>query len=42
MEAALADDPATMHGTSMFRGTRVPVETLFACLEGRKTLAWAR
>ena len=28
----------TMHGVPVFRGTRVPVQTLFECLEGADTL----
>ena len=27
-----------MHGVAVFRGTRVPVQTLFAYLEGGETL----
>jgi uncharacterized protein (DUF433 family) len=35
---AIAKDPETMHGTPVFRGTRVPVQTLFESLEGGDTL----
>jgi uncharacterized protein (DUF433 family) len=35
---ALIRDPETMHGTPVFRGTRVPVQTLFDYLEGGDTL----
>ena len=38
MEQAIVRDPETMHGTPVFRGTRVPVQTLFAYLEGGDTL----
>ena len=31
-------DPETMHGIPVFRGTRVPVQTLFEYLEGGETL----
>ncbi|HJT89022.1 MAG TPA: DUF433 domain-containing protein [Bryobacteraceae bacterium] len=31
-------DPDTMHGMPVFRGTRVPVQTLFEYLEGGDTL----
>jgi uncharacterized protein (DUF433 family) len=30
--------PQTMHGVAVFRGTRVPVQTLFEYLEGGDTL----
>ncbi len=36
--AAITRDPETMHGTPIFRGTRVPVQTLFEYLEGGETL----
>lgn len=32
-------DPAIMHGTPVFRGTRVPVKNLFDYLEAGDTLA---
>jgi uncharacterized protein (DUF433 family) len=31
-------DPEIMHGTPCFAGTRVPVRTLFDCLEGNYTI----
>ena len=38
MTQAITTDPETMHGVPVFRGTRVPVQTLFDYLEGRETL----
>jgi uncharacterized protein (DUF433 family) len=38
MGHAITRDPETMHGTPVFRGTRVPVQTLFEYLEGGETL----
>jgi uncharacterized protein (DUF433 family) len=35
---AITSDPETMHGVPVFRGTRVPVKTLFDYLEGGDTL----
>lgn len=35
---AIARDPEIMHGTPVFRDTRVPVHTLFDYLEGGDTL----
>jgi uncharacterized protein (DUF433 family) len=35
---AITTDPETMHGVPLFRGTRVPVETLFDYLAGGDTL----
>lgn len=35
---AITRDPETMHGAPVFRGTRVPVQTLFDYLEGGDTL----
>jgi uncharacterized protein (DUF433 family) len=35
---AITRDPETMHGVPVFRGTRVPVRTLFDYLEGGDTL----
>jgi len=32
-------DPEILGGVPLFRGTRVPVQTLFDYLEGRETLA---
>jgi len=36
---AITRDPETMHGVPVFRGTRVPVQTLFDYLEGGDRLA---
>lgn len=38
VEQAISRDPDVMHGTPVFRGTRVPVQTLFEYLEGGDTL----
>jgi uncharacterized protein (DUF433 family) len=38
MVQAITRDPETMHGTPVFRGTRVPVQALFDYLEGGDTL----
>jgi uncharacterized protein (DUF433 family) len=38
MAQAITRDPDTMHGVPVFRGTRVPVQTLFDYLEGGDTL----
>ena len=38
MVLAITRDPEIMHGTAVFRGTRVPVQTLFDYLEGGETL----
>jgi uncharacterized protein (DUF433 family) len=35
---AITRDPETMHGIPVFRGTRVPVQTLVDYLEGGDTL----
>ena len=35
---AIERDAETMHGQAVFRGTRVPVQTLFEYLEGGDTL----
>jgi uncharacterized protein (DUF433 family) len=35
---AIIRDPEIMHGVPVFRGTRVPVQTLFDYLEGGETL----
>lgn len=35
---AITRNPEIMHGTPVFRGTRVPVQTLFDYLEGGATL----
>lgn len=38
MEEAITRDPEIMHGTPVFRGTRVAVQTLFDYLEGGESL----
>ncbi len=38
MAQAITRDPETMHGVPVFRGTRVPVQTLFDYLAGGDTL----
>ena len=38
VSGAISIDPETMHGLPVFRGTRVPVQTLFEYLEGGDTL----
>ena len=38
MTEAITRDPEIMHGILVFRGTRVPVQTLFAYLESGETL----
>lgn len=38
MSEAIVRDPEIMHGEAVFRGTRVPVQTLFDYLEGGDTL----
>jgi uncharacterized protein (DUF433 family) len=38
MQEAITRDPEVMHGTPVFRGTRVPVKTLFDCLENGDSL----
>ena len=38
MAGAITRDPEVMHGVPVFRGTRVPVQTLFDYLEGGETL----
>jgi uncharacterized protein (DUF433 family) len=35
---AITRDPEIMHGVPVFRGTRVPVQTLFEYLEGGDTI----
>ncbi len=37
-ESVIAKDPEIMHGTPVFRGTRVPVKALFDSLEAGETL----
>ena len=38
MGQAITRDPEIMHGTPVFRGTRVPAQTLFDYLESGETL----
>lgn len=38
MEEAVTRDPEIMHGTPVFWGTRVPIQTLFEYLEGGYSL----
>ena len=38
MTRAISVNPEIMHGVPVFRGTRVPVQTLFEYLEGGDTL----
>lgn len=38
MSEAITRDPEVMHGAPVFRGTRVPVRTLFEYLEGGESL----
>lgn len=38
MAQAIVRNPEIMHGTPVFRGTRVPVQTLFDYLEGGETI----
>jgi uncharacterized protein (DUF433 family) len=38
MTQAVVRDPEIMHGVPVFRGTRVPVQTLFDYLEGGETI----
>ena len=38
MQEPITRDPEVMHGTPVFRGTRVPVQTLFDYLEGGDSL----
>lgn len=38
MQQAITRHPDIMHGVPVFRGTRVPVQTLFDYLEGGDTL----
>jgi uncharacterized protein (DUF433 family) len=37
-QLVISRDPEVMHGTPVFLGTRVPVQTLFDYLEGGETL----
>ena len=38
MQEAITRDPEVMHGTPVFRGTRVPVQTLFDYIENGESL----
>jgi uncharacterized protein (DUF433 family) len=38
MALAITRNPDIMHGVPVFRGTRVPIQTLFDYLEGGDTL----
>jgi uncharacterized protein (DUF433 family) len=38
MQEAITRDPEVMHGIPVFRGTRVPVKTLFDYLENGESL----
>ena len=38
MPEAITRDPEIMHGLPVFRGTRVPIQTLFDYLEGGDSL----
>ena len=38
MAQAIVRDAETMHGTPVFRGTRVPAQTLFDYIEGGENL----
>ncbi len=38
MQEAITSDPEVMHGTPVFRGTRVPIQTLFDYLQGGDSL----
>jgi len=38
MQDAITRDPEVMHGVPVFRGTRVPVKTLFDYLENGESL----
>lgn len=38
MQEAITRDPEVMHGQPVFRGTRVPVQTLFDYLESGDSL----
>ena len=37
-KSVIVKDPEIMHGTPVFRGTRVPIQALFDYLEGGETL----
>ena len=38
MQEPITSDPEVMHGTPVFRGTRVPVKTMFEYLENGESL----
>lgn len=38
MQDVITRDPEEMHGTPVFRGTRVPVQTLFDYIENGESL----
>ena len=38
VKQAAGRDPETMHGAPVFRGIRVPIQTLFDYLDGGETL----
>jgi uncharacterized protein (DUF433 family) len=38
IQEAITRDPEVMHGTPVFRGTRVPVQTLFDYIENGESL----
>ncbi|NIP38694.1 MAG: DUF433 domain-containing protein [Candidatus Dadabacteria bacterium] len=38
MSSVISVDPAVMGGTPVFKGTRVPVQTLFDYIEGDETI----
>ncbi|MCU0245255.1 MAG: DUF433 domain-containing protein [Bryobacter sp.] len=38
MQEAITRDPEVMHGVPVFRGTRVPVQTMFEYLESGESL----
>ena len=38
MTQAIVRDPEIMHGVPVFRGTRVPVQTLFDYIEGGENI----
>jgi uncharacterized protein (DUF433 family) len=38
MQEPITRDPELMHGTPVFRGTRVPVKTMFEYLENGESL----
>ena len=38
LNPAITRDPEIMHGAPVFRGTRVPVQTLFDYLKGGETV----